>query len=340
MTENRYSGSMRPKHPKDLLSAAKTRAFLVTDLTNVQYLTGLSVTSGCVLVTGSHFLFFTDSRYLEMAEHRAYRGIKVHDREELQKTLQSVRSCGCESESLSLEVMRRMKRKYKSTKFIHTTGIIEEFRRSKSDDELRAFRRAQRITREMIRRVPTMLRRAISEKELAWQLEVWAHELGADDLSFPSIVAFGTNTSVPHHSPTTRRLKKGHIVQIDCGAKYGGYCADQSAVFFTGKPTAFQKHVYEVLLEAKDEVVMAVKKGVTTHELDHIARDILEREGIEHYFTHSLGHGVGLNIHEGVTLSQKAPKQTLLKNEIVTVEPGVYFPGKFGMRVEEEVIVR
>ncbi|MDP6561596.1 MAG: M24 family metallopeptidase, partial [Candidatus Peribacteraceae bacterium] len=142
-----------------------------------------------------------------------------------------------------------------------------------------------------------------------------------------------------HHHPTSRKLKKGHIVQIDVGAKVNGYCADQSKIFFTAKKTPLQKKVYSALDRAKSESIKAIKPGVTNHKLDQIARSILKKEGLEQYFTHSLGHGVGLDIHEGASLSQKAKKTKLLKNEIITIEPGVYIPGKFGMRLEDEVIV-
>jgi len=330
---------MRPRSAKALLTAAKTPAFLVSNPVNIRYLTGLSLSSGSVLVTPSRLTLFTDARYLEMAQKKAEKLITVSDSSLLPKALASIKECGVESEWITVEQFRKMKAKYKNTKFIHTPWILDEFRRSKDEDELRSFKKAQRITREMLRRVPALLRKPITEKELAWQLEVWAHELGADALSFPAIVGFGTNTSIPHHTPTTRKLVKGHIVQIDVGAKFGGYCADQSQVFFTGKPTAFQRHVYNTLLEAKDAAIAAIKPGVTNHTLDKVARTILAREGMEDYFSHALGHGVGLEIHEGFSLSAKAPQVKLLQNEIVTIEPGVYFPGKFGMRVEEEIIV-
>jgi Xaa-Pro aminopeptidase len=169
---------------------------------------------------------------------------------------------------------------------------------------------------------------------------MWALELGADGLAFDPIVAFGTHTSSPHHHPTSRALQKGHLVQIDVGAKVKGYCGDMSEVYFTAKPTALQKKVYDTLTEAKNKAMRSVKAGVTTHALDRIARDVLKRDGFDAYFTHALGHGVGLDIHEGVTLSQKAPAQTLLAGEVITIEPGVYFDGKWGMRVEDMIVVQ
>lgn len=191
----------------------------------------------------------------------------------------------------------------------------------------------------MMDRIPSVLKGSITEKQLAEKLRQWAVELGADGLSFDPIVAFGTNSSSPHHHPSSRKLSKGHVVQIDIGARVNGYCADQSCVFFTAKKTPLQKRVFAAVSEAKSASINAIKVGVTNHKLDQIARDILKEENLEQYFTHSLGHGVGLDIHEGVSLSLKAKKTKLLKGEIITIEPGVYIPEKFGMRLEEEIIV-
>jgi len=218
-------------------------------------------------------------------------------------------------------------------------GVVEEFRRTKNAEELRKFRRAQRITREMLKRVPTLLRRPISERAVAWKLREWAEELGADDLSFEPIVAFGTHTSRPHHRPTHRILQKGHIVQVDVGAIYQGYCADQSAVYFTERMTPLERRVHAAVSDAFETAMECTIPGASTKDLDRTARDVLRKHGFEEYFLHSLGHGVGLEVHEGPNLSSKAPEKKLLKNEIVTIEPGIYLPGKFGMRLETEVIV-
>ncbi len=336
---NCYTPAMRPKRSSSILTAASAPAFLISDLTNIRFLTGIPISSALLLVETKRMTLFTDGRYREVAERNVYPGIAVLDSAEIENSIKNIRVCAIESEGVSIERFRRWKTKFKNTKFVHTSGVIAEFRRSKDSEEQAKFRKAQRITREMIRRVPALLRRPIREVDLAWQLQVWARELGSDGMAFDPIVAFGTNTSSPHHKPTTRLLKKGHIVQIDCGAKYRGYCADQSAVFFTGKPTPLQQRVFQAVCEAKDAAIDAITPGVSVRHLDGVAREVLKKYGYEQFFCHALGHGVGLDIHEGVTLSQKAPDQKLLKGEIITIEPGVYFPGRFGMRVEEEILI-
>src|SRR3989344_2681943 len=330
---------MRPRSPSEVLNSAQVLAFLVTNLTNIRFLTGMPLSAGFAFLEAKSITLFVDGRYRVSSSMNVFRGVKVRDIASLPNILGKLRKCAIESENVTLWRMRNWKRKYPNTKFVQTGGVIEEFRRAKSNEELRFFRRAQRITREVIARVPSVLRRAITEKELAWMLRSWAMELGADDLAFDPIVAFGSNTSSPHHHPGNLKLRKGHIVQIDFGAKYRGYCADQSAVFFTAKPTPLQRRVYDAVKRAKEAATEAVCAGVTNHELDRIARSVLKKEKLEKYFIHSLGHGVGLEIHEGPSLSEKADKVKLLANEIITIEPGVYIPGKFGIRLEEEIIV-
>ncbi len=329
---------MRPTSPSQLLKQANCSAFLITNLINIQYLTGLPVSAGVMLVLPRKSFLFVDSRYRDMAE-RLESAVTVKDISELPAVMNDVRSCGFESEDVTVLRQSSWKKKFPKTRFLPTVGILQSFRRQKDDEELRLLRRAHRMTKELLRRVPAVLRKSTTEEKLARQLLLWSLELGADGLSFDPIVAFGTHTSCPHHRPTSRSLQKGHLVQIDVGVKYKGYCADMSEVFFTVKPTKTEEQVYRTLTLAKDRATKAVRIGASTRNLDEIARGILKKAGIEQYFTHSLGHGVGLEIHEGVSLSKKATDLKLLKNEVITIEPGVYFPGKFGMRLEDMVYV-
>ena len=330
---------MRPATPGQLLKYAGTPAFLVTDLLNIRYLTGLSLTAGVLLVAPRKFELFVDSRYREAAEKKT-ENFTVADLADLPAVMKKIRRCGCEAEHVTLYRESVWKKKFPNTKFVQTVGVFQGFRRQKEDEELRLLKRAHRMTKELLRRIPSALRGGITEETLARKLLLWALELGADGLSFDPIVAFGTHTSSPHHRPTSRSLQKGHMVQIDVGIKYKGYCADMSEVFFTVKPTKTEAQVYKTLSIAKDRAMKKAKAGVSTRELDQIARDVLKKAGIEQYFTHSLGHGVGLEIHEGVSISIKAPYAKLMKNEVITIEPGAYFPGKFGMRLEDMVFVQ
>lgn len=336
---SRYPVRMRPKRPSEVLRGVAAQAMLVTNVINIRYMTGVKLTTGILLVTQRNFQLFVDGRYTEAAAKTALPGVTVVPVADLEAALRKIRVCAFEASDITVDRFSNWKRKFKSTKFVQTTGVIEEFRRTKDADELRKFRRAQRITRELLARVPSLLRRPITEHAVAWKLREWAEELGADAMSFEPIVAFGTHTSRPHHRPTHRVLQKGHVVQVDCGAMYDGYCADQSAVYFTDRMTPLQKKVHLAVSQAFDAAMERTRPGASSRDLDRLARDVLKSHGLDEYFLHSLGHGVGLEVHEGLNISSKAPDKKLLKNEIVTIEPGVYLPGKFGMRLETEVIV-
>jgi Xaa-Pro aminopeptidase len=283
---------------------------------------------------------FVDSRYAEIAATGVRDNISVRSIETLEQELKNIKECGMESDDVTVQRLAIWKKKFSNTKFVPKSGIVGSFRRQKDDYELLQIKRAEKITRELLRRVPGALRTTTTEEKLARQLNIWALELGAEGLAFHPIVAFGTHTSRPHHQPTNRVLKPGHLVQIDVGAKVNGYCSDASEVFFTAKPTKLQKKIYETLREAQNASLKLLKQGVTTKELDLAARAILEEEGIDDAFTHALGHGVGLDVHEGPTISAKVSPLGLHRHEVVTIEPGVYFEGKFGMRLESIGIVQ
>ncbi len=330
--------SSRPK-PSFLLKKACTKALLVTDLTNILYLTGLSVSAGCILVTGKGYSLFLDSRYLESAKKIQSKGLKICPIDTLQNALENLKNVGIESDNVTLSRMNRWKRKFKNTKFVQTVGIIEEFRRSKSPDELRRIKRACAITQSVLRLIPRFLKPGITEKDLAWILELECRKRGGSGMAFESIVAFGEHTAVPHHHPTDRKLRKGDLVQIDVGTKFAGYCSDYSRVYFTAKPTADQKRAMTALKKASAAAMNILKPGVTNRALDACARSVLKSYGYDKEFSHALGHGVGLDIHEGVTLSSRAPTQKIKKNEVITIEPGLYFEGRWGMRIEETIVV-
>ncbi len=327
--------------PRALLETAGVPALWVSDLLNIQYITGLTLSAGCVLVTARQYTLFVDDRYLEGAMRSVRDGVHVRPLAEAERVLKKNPICGFEEEHVTLAQLRSWKTKFDDTKWVRTNGVIEQYRREKDETELRLIKRAHRITQEMLRRVPAALRSGITERGLAWKLETWAHELGADGLAFPAIVAFGSHTSRPHHTPTTRALHKGHIVQIDVGAKVKGYCADRSDVYFTADPTPAEANALRAVKEALTAVLDAVKPGVTNHQLDALARETMAKYGIaeEHILPHALGHGVGLDVHEGIILSSRRAKEAVLKHEVLAIEPAIYIPGKFGIRLEEMVVV-
>ncbi|MDP6561958.1 MAG: aminopeptidase P family protein, partial [Candidatus Peribacteraceae bacterium] len=173
---------MRPKASTDVLKSAKTDAFLVSNLTNIRYLSGVEVSAGFVLIKAKSTIFLVDGRYAVAAKKQVRKGVKVGDTDSLKSHLKGIKRCGFESEDVTVARLGRWKRKLTNTKFVQSKGVIEEFRRSKEPDELRNFRKAQRITHQMMDRIPTVLKKSITEKQLAEKLRQWAVELGADGL--------------------------------------------------------------------------------------------------------------------------------------------------------------
>ena len=330
--------STRPS-PKAILRAANVPAFLVSDLTNIRYLTGLQASAGSLLVSASGYELFLDGRYLEAAKSAVRRGIKLRPAAAFVDRLKTVRRIGIESESVTLQRFGIWQKKFKNTKFVQTAGVVAAFRRAKQVDERKNIRVACVMTKKVLAKIPSWLKSGITERELAWKIDTACRTLGADGMAFETIVGFGESTARPHHHPTDRKLGKKDIVQIDMGAAFRGYASDYSRVFFIAKPTAEQAKALKAVQAAKRSAERLIRIGASTRSLDRAARETLRTFGFDKEFCHALGHGLGLDIHEGVTISEKAPDLKILKNEVITVEPGLYFDGRFGIRLEDTIIV-
>lgn len=317
----------------------KISAFFITNLFNIRYLTGLNVSVVSMLVTKDTAEVFLDKRYSEMALKKPEKAFSIIDSSKLREALQNRRSIAFEADCVSVEQLTNWKRQFKNKKFIHTSGLIKGLRRFKDAQEIQRMRRASRITKSVLRVIPSILKKGISEIELARRIEAECLKRGADSMAFETIVGFAENTSQPHHRPTTRKFALGDIVQIDMGARYEGYCSDFSRVFVTGKLHDRERKAFTALKKAKQSVEKMIEPGVSTHGLDAQARTVLKEYGYDEEFCHALGHGLGLEIHEGVTISTKRPNQILKSGDVITIEPGLYFPGKFGMRIEDTYII-
>jgi Xaa-Pro aminopeptidase len=326
--EFNYNGTMTP--------------LLVGNLTNIRYLTGLDMTAGLMLLTQKKRFLFVDDRYSEKAGKETSRNITVLHMDELETRMQKFKRVRFESNEITYARLVRWKKRFQATKLVPSENVIEELRRKKRKDEIKAIHKACRITDVILKNVPAFLKPGVTEKEVAWKIESEAKKRGADDMAFETIVAFGEHTSRPHHRPTKRKLKKGDLVQIDMGVKVNGYCSDCSRVFFTTNPTPDQKKVFDLLIQLVKETTKMMKPGTLNTALDRHARNALKKKGFGDNFLHSLGHGVGLEVHEGINLSSRVQgkmKKKILRNEVLTTEPGVYFAGKWGMRIEDTILV-
>jgi Xaa-Pro aminopeptidase len=314
-------------------------ALLVTDLTNLRYLTGFDSSNAALLVrpNGATTLY-TDFRYAEAAS--AVPGVEV----EMTKR------------SIMADVAERLKGKVQfeadvlpysewellssgTAKLVPTRGIVAEARAVKDDGEIAKLRKAARIADRAFEALTAETFVGRSEKEIAWRLHELLHAHGADALSFESIVASGPNGARPHARPTDRIVDRGTLVTVDWGARVDGYCSDCTRTVSTGGLAGRLREAYDVCLEAQKRACASIKAGMTGVDADAIARDPITDAGFGESFGHGLGHGVGLKVHEAPRLSTEST-DTLEPGHVVTIEPGIYLQGVGGCRIEDLAVVR
>jgi Xaa-Pro aminopeptidase len=323
-------------------------ALLVTDLTNIRWITGFTGSNGWVVLGPGSLVLVTDGRYGEQAaQQMAAAGVagEVRVGATGAATLQHVAdACSAYTtvgfEAAHVTVLQHTQ--YMATitsRLVATTGVVEAERRVKDDAEIDAMARACRIADQALAEVVPMLGQGVTEAQVRNRLELRMRELGATGPSYDTIVATGPHhASLPHHRPTDTRIEPGHTVIIDVGALVDGYHSDMTRTFFVGEPTAQQRELYEVVLTAQEAGVAAVRAGMSVKELDGVCRGIITDAGYGDWFTHGTGHGVGLLIHEDPFVN-RAGDAILQVGDVVTVEPGVYREGFGGIRVEDLVVV-
>lgn len=324
-------------------------ALVVTTAVNARYLTGFTGSNAAVVVTGDPAgdLLLTDGRYETQAAEQAPGIDRVICRAEtIDKVVERLVASdavrvGFEADRLDWQTAERL-RETGGTAGLElrpAAGHVERLRASKDPVELEALRGACRLTDAAFEDLLGWLAAGMTEREVAIRLERTMVELGAEEASFPSIVAAGEHSAVPHHRPGDRRLAGGELVKFDFGATWAGYHADMSRTVALGQPPAELRHIHEVVRAAQQAGVGAAAAGVTAGTVDAASRTPIADAGYGERFVHSTGHGVGLEIHEWPTL-RDGDDATLGTGMTVTVEPGIYLPGRGGVRIEDTVAIR
>jgi Xaa-Pro aminopeptidase len=327
----------------DRLEDLELEGLLVTRRENVRYLTGFSGSNGQLLVGQATALLLTDSRYEEQSAREAPDlDRRVYPRSFVPAFTEACREAslgriGFEAEGLTFGSHRRL-RDEDGVELVATEDLVERLRWAKDPEELRLIERAQELTDEAFDRVVPKLAEGVTETRAAFELEVAMREAGAEAVGFDTIVAFGENAAEPHHHPTDRILRRGDLVKMDFGCVVEGYHSDMTRTVAFGDPGEELRDVYEVVRLAQDAGRDAVRAGVSGSEVDEEARKVIREAGFGDRFGHSLGHGVGLEIHEGPSLRAGAEDEFPV-GAVVTVEPGVYLPGRGGVRIEDMVEV-
>ncbi|HEV7769228.1 MAG TPA: Xaa-Pro peptidase family protein [Solirubrobacterales bacterium] len=325
---------------EQLLVEQELDRLLVTDLTNVRYLTGFTGSNGACVCGAGMRIFFTDFRYTERAasEVSGWETVTVSTDWLGGIAEHLVGKVGFEDDKVPVRTLVKLKEKLaEGVEAVPAGGTVERLRRLKDEGELAAIEAVSKLADEVWEWSVGRGLAGRTERDVARAAEARIRELGGDP-SFPAIVAAGPNGALPHAEPGEREIGRGELVVFDMGAKLDGYCSDGTRTFATGEPGEHARQVYEVVREAQAAALGAVKAGVNGEAVDTIAREVIEAAGHGDRFGHGLGHGVGLEVHEGPRLSQRSD-DVLEPGEVVTVEPGIYLPGDLGVRIEDLVVV-
>ncbi len=328
------------------LDSLNVDAFLVTDEINVRYLSGFTGDSSYLLVTPDSATVLSDGRYeTQLASQCKELACIIRPPAQLLSDLtQSVlndlgrKRIGIESDHFSLSSFRRLSKVCPELHFVETSGVVERQRMIKDDGEIATTRAAVRIAERAFQSVLPVLTSTWSEIEIAHELESKMRMLGAEGCSFPPIVGAGPAGALPHYHPGENKLGDATTLLIDWGANYQGYASDLTRTLHRENASDAFRRAYDAVLEAQLAAIDAIRPGAAACEVDAVARGVLDKAGLGEAFKHGLGHGTGLQIHESPRMSSIS-EEKLASGMIITVEPGVYFEGDFGIRIEDDVLV-
>ncbi len=322
---------------------------------NRRYLSGFKAedtqfteSSGSLVINDRMAVLLTDSRYTTEAENEASDFEVVTLKKGLAEGFPGVMakvkaaSLGFEEEFVTFGLYRDVTEKLKAlsppVSLVPLNGLVEDLREVKDEGEIKAMEASAAMMSRILDQVIPWVSPGLTEKEVAWRIEDLARKSGADRLAFPAIVASGPNSALPHAVPTDRKLREGEPIVLDVGVRLDGYCCDMTRTVFLGEPTAEFKRIYAIVRKAQLAALREIHPGVQSDHPDGVARRIIAEAGFGDFFGHGLGHGVGLQTHERPRLSPLKPVR-LKEKVVVTVEPGIYLPGKGGVRLEEMVVV-
>jgi Xaa-Pro aminopeptidase len=324
----------------ELLEERELDSLLVSDLVNVRYLTGFTGTNGACVVTRSERLFLTDSRYTEQAKQQVGEFELLQASQALLGDLapRLEGRAGFDDAHLSVKAHAKLASEVSAdVDLVSAGGLVEELRAIKEPGEVQALRAATQIADRAYAELRSAGLVGRTEREVARSIVRFLEDSGADEVSFPPIVAAGENGALPHAVPRDVEIPSGTLVVVDLGARLDGYCSDCTRTFATGPLPDSHIEAYEAVRSTQEAALEQVRDGAVCRELDAQAREAIQsRLGIS--FDHGLGHGVGLEVHEGPRLARTS-EGSLETGNAVTVEPGVYVPGEFGIRIEDLVVV-
>lgn len=320
-------------------------AFLITNIPHLRYFSDFSGSAGVGIVTRQAGYFITDGRYATQVR-REVRGWttfisadgpfeEIARRRLLRKGLR----IGFDGNSVPFATYKSLQKQFPGVKFLPKPDTLEAISAIKDESEIRKIKSAVRITDQVFQEILTLLRPGVSELDIASEITYRQRQHGAERDAFEVIVASGVRGALPHGRASAKKIKRGEFVILDFGCVVDGYHSDLTRTVAVGKPSQELRTIYQTVYDAQRKAVDAAQDGITAKELDAIARTHIDNNGYGAYFIHSLGHGLGLQIHEPPRIS-KLSRATLVAGNVVTIEPGIYVPGVGGVRIEDDIVVR
>ncbi len=334
---------------REHLATTRFDGLLISHLPNIRYLCGFTGSAGLLLVEESGSVFFTDVRYDTQAHDEVKAAKVVIARKAVLQALVDALAqrhrrsrgwtLGIEAEHLTVAEKKRLaKLRPSSVTLKDAPSIVDRARMVKDEQELEKIRTAVQLGATLFDRALEVIRPGVKEVEVAAEMELAARRAGAEEMSFPTIIASGARSALPHGRASEQSIAAGGFVVCDFGVILSGYCSDQTRTVWVGSVQEDARKAYEAVRDAQQAAVDAVRPGATVGEVDAAARKVLRKAGLARYFTHSTGHGVGLEIHESPRVAD-GQREVLQPGMVITIEPGVYFPGKWGVRIEDMVAV-
>ena len=322
-------------------------AAVFRDGANRFYLTGMKSSAGTVLVTRRRAWLIIDFRYLEEAERKVKNCIVIEEKrlyDQIRELLleEEITGLSVQAEAVSFGEYRRMEAALSGICLDGSgalSGLMDRLRSQKDEEEIACHRRAQQITDHVFDHICGYIKPGLSEMDISREIGVTLTALGSDDRNFNFIVASGPNSSLPHGFATNRLIRRGDFVTMDFGAVFGGYLADMTRTVAVGSVTDEQKAVYEIVREAQKRAFDRIRPGAVCGDVDAAARDYIYEKGYKGCFSHGLGHSVGVEVHENPRFKEGSTDR-LKAGTVITVEPGIYLKGRFGVRIEDMVVLR
>ena len=324
---------------RNTMSSLNLQGLIISNPINVKYLTNIDA-EGVLLLTRKDNIYITDGRYIEQVHSilTLYDEIIVYDihdvsKEDYENFFMFCENVGFEEHYVTYADYKELIRKYKINNLVETEHIIEKQRMIKDNDEISNLEKACEITDNCFSYILDYIKPGMTEKQIADEIEEY-YKSRTDGLAFETIVASGENSSKPHAVPTQRKIQEKDIITIDMGCKVNGYCSDMTRTFFVGEVPEEAKKVYDLVLKNQKQTIEEMKDGASTRVLTKMVENDFQFNGYS--LIHSLGHGVGMEIHEAPYINMRSDV-SLKENMVVTNEPGIYIPGKFGIRIEDTI---